>query len=104
MNRVTPDASGDETGDDPPQVRPDGRPAQAPAGEGPFDWHGWVLVGVIVLSFLVIPVAVLVLPRAQGVLRTFGLPWQDAYWALPMLPAILLGGTAVWAAVRTRRG
>lgn len=80
-----------------------GRPAQAPSGDGPFDWRGWVLVGVVVVAFLVIPVSILLVPQAQAVLGTFNIPWQDAYWALPMIPAILLGATAVWAAVSSRR-
>jgi hypothetical protein len=57
-----------------------------------FDWRGWTLVGVIVVSFLVVPAIILVRPPV--------LPWEVALLVLPLLPAFLLGGTAVWAAVR----
>ncbi|WP_135535711.1 hypothetical protein [Halostella pelagica] len=58
-----------------------------------FDWRGWTLVGVIIVSFLVVPAIVLVRPPA--------LPWEVALLVLPLLPAFLLGGTAVWSAVRS---
>ena len=56
-----------------------------------FDWRGWTLVGVIVVSFLIVPVLVLVRPPV--------LPWRVALLVFPLVPAFLLGGTAVWAAV-----
>lgn len=77
-------------------------PAHAPPSDE-FGWEGWVVVGVLILSFLVVPPAIIYLPEAQGVVRSLGLTMRDAYLALPMVPAILLGAVAVWAAVRHRR-
>jgi len=77
-------------------------PRYAPPPQERFDWRGWVLVAVVVLSFLVVPGAILFLPQAQGVVGSLGLTLRGAYLALPMIPALLLGATAVWAAVRAR--
>lgn len=54
-----------------------------------FGTRGWVLVGVLVVSFLVVPAIILSRPPA--------LPFEVAYLVLPLLPAFLLGATAVWA-------
>jgi hypothetical protein len=62
-------------------------------GDG-FDLRGWVLVGVVVVAFLVIPIAILVQPP--------GVPLWAALLALPMLPALLLGAAAVWAMLGRR--
>lgn len=67
-----------------------------------FDWRGWTLVGVIVVSFLVVPGAILYLPHAQDVVAAVGLSWYQAYIVLPMIPAVLLGATAIWAALSSR--
>lgn len=90
--------------------RPDGganqaqnRPSYRPPRHEEFDWRGWLLVGVIIVSFLVIPATVLYLPHAQGLIASIGISWRQAYLTLPMLPAILLGATAIWAAVTSRR-
>lgn len=77
-------------------------PTQAPTAEE-FGWEGWLLVAVLIFSFLVVPPAIVLLPEARGVVASLGLTMRDAYLALPMVPAILLGATAVWAAVRHRR-
>lgn len=77
-------------------------PSRAPAGEGTFDWRGWLLVGVIVFAFLVVPATLLYLPQAQSFVGSLGLTLRDAYLVLPLLPAFLLGTVAVWAAVRSR--
>jgi hypothetical protein len=92
--------------DAPDDAEPSGaRPPQyAPPSREQFDWRGWVLVAVVVLSFLAVPGAILYLPQAQGVVESLGLTLRDAYLALPMIPALLLGATAVWAAVRARTG
>ena len=66
-----------------------GGPAAATTGV-----RGWVLVGVVVTCFLVIPGVVYLRPAAPGRL---GLPFFVAMLALPMLPALLLGLTAVWS-------
>ncbi len=73
------------------------------AGEE-FGWQGWVLVGVVLVAFLMVPAAILYLPRAQGFIASLGLTVRDAYLVLPLIPAFLLGATAVWAAVRSRSG
>ncbi|WP_435176067.1 hypothetical protein [Halorussus sp. AFM4] len=62
-------------------------------GREEWDWRGWVLVGVIVVCFLVIPATILYLPPVR--------PYRFAYLVLPMIPAILLGATAVWSAQRS---
>jgi hypothetical protein len=81
--------------------RPADRPHQAPPSET-FDWRGWVLVGVVVVAFLVVPPAILFLPQAQTLVASLGLTLRDAYLVLPLVPAFLLGATAVWAALRSR--
>ena len=91
--------------DDPEEGQSDGapqRPHYAPPTQEQFDWRGWVLIAVVVVSFLVVPVSILYLPEAQGLVDSLGLTLRDAYLTLPMIPAVLLGGTAVWAAVRSR--
>ena len=88
------------------RIEPDGEGATYPSHAPPsdeFGWEGWVVVGVLIFSFLVVPPAIIYLPEAQDVVRSLGLTLRDAYLALPMVPAILLGATAVWAAVRHRR-
>lgn len=74
-----------------------------PSG-GDFGWQGWVLVGVVVVAFFLVPAAILYLPRAQGLIASLGLTVRDAYLVLPLIPAFLLGATAVWAAIRSRSG
>lgn len=78
------------------------QPTQAQPIDADFGWHGWLLVGVIIFSFLVVPTALLYLPDAQSFVRSLGLTLRDAYLVLPLLPAFLLGAIAVWAAVRAR--
>lgn len=58
-----------------------------------FGGRGWLLVGVVVLTFLVIPVVVYLYPAAAG---GDSLPFLVGLIVLPMLPAVLLGLTAVW--------
>jgi len=78
------------------------RPQYAPPKQEGFGWRGWILVGVVVVSFLVVPGAILYLPYAQSAVAWLGIDFRTAYLTLPMIPAILLGATAVWAAVRSR--
>lgn len=92
-------------GRDNPVVRDDvvpqtGRPTSLQPPEQ-LGWQGWVLVGVVFVSFLIIPLLVLYIPRISGLLGSLGVSQRQAYIALPMIPAILLGVTAVWAAVRS---
>lgn len=93
-----------EDGDDEGYVhRPSGEPPQQAETSEEFGWEGWALVAMIVLGFLVIPIAILFLPAAQGLLRSFGLTLRAAYLTLPLVPAFLLGAIAVWSALRSRR-
>lgn len=89
--------AGDVPADDAPT-----RPRYAPPTREQFDWRGWVLVSIVVVSFLFVPGAILLLPHAQSFVEWLGLPLRAAYLGLPMIPAVLLGATAVWAAVRSR--
>lgn len=77
-------------------------PRQVPSADS-LGWPGWLLVGLVLVSFLVIPAAIIALPYAQGLLSDLGLGLRDAYLALPMIPAILLAIVAVWAAMRERQ-
>lgn len=81
----------------------DARPQWARPDGSEFGWRGWTLVGVIVLSFLVIPVSLVGLAHRPDLVDSVGLTFRDAYLVLPMIPAILLAMTAVWAALHARR-
>jgi hypothetical protein len=72
----------------------------AGADEREFDWRGWVLVGVIVVAFLVVPSIILALPYAGGTLAALGLTWRDTFLVLPLAPALALGVAAIWATAR----
>lgn len=61
------------------------------AGFGPW---GWFLLGLLVLSFVVVPVAIVLAPPT-------GLPFFVAYLALPLVLAVGLGLVAVWSALRS---
>lgn len=97
--------SGD-IGDGTPGVRDDAAAdssgSERAAADGAFDWRGWTLVGAVVIAFLVVPVAILYLPAAQGLIRSIGLTVRDGYLVLPLVPAFGLGALAVWSAVRSR--
>lgn len=84
--------------------RPDGteEPASdASTAEGGFGRQGWLLVVVVVLSFLVVPGSIYLFP---GIPASFGLPYIAAFLALPMLPALVLGLTAVWTMTAATNG
>ena len=83
--------------------RPSGEPPRQAETSEAFGREGWVLVGMILLGFLVIPIAILFLPAAQGFVQSLGLTLRAAYLALPLVPAFLLGAIAVWSALRSRR-
>jgi hypothetical protein len=85
-----------------PRVRP-ARPQWAPPSDGDFGWRGWVLVAVMLVSFLVVPGILVVLAQRPSLVGSVGLTFRDAYLALPMIPAILLAVVAVWAALHARR-
>lgn len=57
-----------------------------------FGVRGWVLVGVLLVSFLVVPAVIVFVPPAA-------LPFEVAFLILPLLPAALLGVIAVWSAL-----
>lgn len=76
--------------------RADGRAAEAARTEPEptgFGARGWLLVAVVVLSVLVVPGVVYLFPALPA---DAGLPFLAAMLVLPMLPAVLLGLTAVW--------
>jgi hypothetical protein len=100
----TPDtAAGDDPDGDTYIHDPEGvRPHQAPPSDSGFDWRGWLLVATILACFLVVPAVILFLPQAEGFIASLGLTLRDAYLVLPLIPALLLGAVAVWAAVRSR--
>lgn len=79
------------------------KPRYAPPDREAFDWRGWLLVGIVFVCFLGVPGAVLYLPQAEPVIESLGLTLRDAYLALPMVPALVLGAVAVWSAVASRR-
>lgn len=68
-----------------------------------FGVHGWVLVGLLVVSLIVVPWTIILLPEAQTLLGSLGLGLRDAYLVLPLVPAFGLGIAAVWAAIANRR-
>jgi len=78
-----------------------GRPRQAPPADR-FGWRGWLLVGAVLVAFVVVPVAILFLPAAKGLIRAAGLTLRDAYLVLPLVPALALASMAVWAALASR--
>jgi len=98
----SPAPSHEPDGGPPPGSQQTGRPEYVQAAEE-MDYHGWVLVGLVVVCFLVIPTMILYIPQATGLIESLGVSRRQAYLALPMIPAILLGVTAVWAALRTQR-
>ena len=84
--------------------RPSGEPPRHPEAQtDDFGWRGWVLVGVLVVSFLVVPWALIMAPAARDIISSLGLSWRDTYLAVPMVPAILLGAVGVWTALRARQ-
>ena len=96
-------ASGDPANHADPAKTSDGDPRGDQHGANPeevdreFDWRGWVLVGAIVVSFLVIPTIIVLYPHVGTM---FGLSFWDAYLVLPMIPAVVLAAIAVWATTR----
>ena len=78
-----------------------GRPNHVETAEE-IDWRGWLLVGAVVVSFLVIPVLVLFIPQMSGLIASLGFSQRQAYLVFPMIPAIVLGLISVWAAITTQ--
>jgi hypothetical protein len=59
-----------------------------------------VLVATVILSFLVIPGIIYLRPALPG---EAGLSFIVAMLVLPLVPALLLGITAVWSMAASRR-
>ena len=59
-----------------------------------FGGRGWVLVAVLVVCLLIVPGIIYVRP---GLLSAIGIPYIASLLVLPLLPAAVLGLTAVWA-------
>ena len=57
-----------------------------------FDWRGWVVVAMIVVAFIVAPVAITLRPPGVG--------YRFALLILPLAPAVLLALAAVWGTTR----
>jgi hypothetical protein len=74
----------------------DGDPT--PSGFGP---RGWLLVASVVLATLVVPGVIYLFPATPG---AAGLPFLVAMLALPLVPALLLGATAVWSMTAATAG
>lgn len=77
-----------------------GTPDEWPAGmihpeavDREFGWRGWVLVGITLLTFVVAPVGIWLVPPDAG-------SYRFALIILPLVPALVLAVTAVWATTR----
>ncbi|MFW5918514.1 MAG: hypothetical protein ACOCR0_03420 [Haloferacaceae archaeon] len=66
----------------------------AAAESDSFGARGWILVGSLTLSMLVIPGVIYLYPSAPS---DAGLSFFAAMLVLPLVPAVLLGLTAVWS-------
>ncbi|MFC4987984.1 MULTISPECIES: hypothetical protein [Saliphagus] len=62
------------------------------AAEREFGRRGWVLVGVIVVAFIVSPLAIVLWPPETN--------YVVAFLILPLAPALALAVAAVWATTR----
>ncbi|WP_254545935.1 hypothetical protein [Halomarina pelagica] len=78
-------------------------PAAPDPDEAEFGARGWILVGMILVAFVVAPALVLYIPYSGPLISSLGLSFRDAYLTIPLVPALLLGALAVWAAVGSRR-
>ena len=72
------------------------KPVHPDSVDREFDWRGWVLVGVIFFAFIIAPLAILLWPPGED----FQISYLFALLILPLLPAVLLALTAVWATTR----
>lgn len=67
-------------------------PPHPDAVDREFDWRGWTVVGMIVVTFIVAPAAITFWPPNVG--------YRFALLSLPLFPAVLLALTAVWGTTR----
>lgn len=88
---------GDDAGSDAGQRTTAGADNAVPEPDDEFGWRGWVLVGVLAVTLVVLPVVVTLRPVQVVGFRT-------TFLVLPLLPAFLLAATAVWVALRGRQG
>lgn len=66
-----------------------------------FDWRGWFVVAIVFVSVIAVPLFVLFIPEMHWLIGRLGFSQRQAYIVFPMIPAILLGITAVWATLRS---
>lgn len=92
-NRYVHDPAQFREGDEPDDTTGDARRRT----EREFGRRGWVLVGFTVVAFFVVPGLLLALAYDRVVVDSLGMSWRQAYLVLPLIPALLLGGLAVWA-------
>jgi hypothetical protein len=92
-------ADDSESGPSPESDAEERAPLPGPQPTG-FGDRGWVLVATVILSFLVIPGIIYLRPALPG---EAGLSFIVAMLVLPLVPALLLGITAVWSMAASRR-
>ncbi len=88
-SRVEDADAGDETESDDAWLE---QPVHPENADREFGRRGWILVGVIVMAFIVAPGLILLTPPDTSYLF--------ALLILPLVPALLLAATAVWATTR----
>lgn len=98
-DEVTTSTGSDGASTDRSRSAADGTDGDAePARE--FGLRGWILVGWLVVALVVVPAYLYFYPRADETLSLFGLGYRDTFLFVPLLPALVLGVLAVWAATR----
>ncbi|MDZ7745427.1 MAG: hypothetical protein U5K28_02475 [Halobacteriales archaeon] len=65
-----------------------------------FGVRGWILVGWLFVSLIVVPGLLLYIPEAGTFTKSLGLGYRDAFLVLPLIPALGLGVLGVWATTR----
>jgi hypothetical protein len=65
-----------------------------------FGLRGWILVGWLFISLIVVPGMLLYIPEAGNFTKSLGLGYRDAFLVLPLIPALGLGVLGVWATTR----
>jgi len=88
-----------------PGVGPDAGPGSDAGSDGAgdageFGRRGWLLVAAVVLATLVIPGIIYLRPATPA---DMGLSFIAAMLVLPLVPALLLGLTAVWSMTTAAR-
>ncbi|SFR55170.1 hypothetical protein [Halogeometricum limi] len=96
-------SNGDDTGGY--VHRPDGAPSSDAGRDEPeatgFGSTGWGLVAVLILCTIVVPGIIYLEP---SVFAAVGIPYTVALLILPLLPAAILGLTAVWSMTGATNG